>query len=290
MLQAMLDDSLGVPKAQRHAYQESVADMAGEVLREMEEKLRSAADEAQAAVEEANANKARREAARLAAETNVHVLSGMVDQRRAAKQMDDTSHDRAVAAVAAAEASLNAHDAAIARVREKQHLCSAITSGCSSESKVDEVELRVLDFDKSLAEAAELSLRRDVATRSQFDTMVLEELERACVQKASELEEDLATKEIGRADLVAASEAASRAASATQAAVEASARLLGEAVQEEAEGKKHEQSARCAVRSFLGELRAAADMLDLKLKALADFRAGPLAAFSELEAMEPRCP
>jgi len=142
---------------------------------------------------------------------------------------------------------------------------------------------KVFDMDGSLMEALQRSLKKSAESRSHFDGVAVQEFEGACQKIIADLDVVLRNGEPGRIER----EANVQGANATQETMctqhEASATAVSEAEAALRQSKVDVKTAEKGVSNFFSEIQTAANDLDDKKSALADFQQGALADFAYLK-------
>jgi len=214
MLIAMLPDSLGVPKDQRHAYQQSFVEVLTKTYLEIKAEIQKRIDDAAALVEGSSAERASLEARQAAAEADLN------DKRefRAAKNAElakaTTAFKGAKARLGDAEVDRASGDAELEPFFEKKdvfekglsNLYTPLRESAWNKQEVSELVSfgKIFSFDSSMLLALPCPLGKELNERSPFDSLVIKGLDDAIGKARAVLDEPLQRGATAKANLVAA--------------------------------------------------------------------------------------
>jgi len=300
MLAKLQMHTLLVPKADRHEYQASVVDMTAKAMVAIELFMEQAVQQAQAAVDGSDADKAARDAKVVAKKSELEALEAAVKQQEAALTQSSTALEEANKAAADAKAAQKAGDKAF---EEAQGRVERITDALDNafvplKERTGDLDAKPVlksiiavgkahDFDASLMTAVPVALMKVPSARSEFDNMAVTQMETALREKLSEFQKLIDEGAEGTTQrAVAVDEAVAKASVASEKKL-ASVAALKEAKGAKVVGGKAVSAAQESVSSFLSDMKAAGDAFDERKAALAEFRAGAKLHFGELRDFAP---
>jgi len=296
MLSFSIPDSLGIPKESRHAFQDEVAGMIGDVLTKQEQNLQTSVAEAGAKLEEATAQKAEREKGVEDAEQK------LTTQEEVAAAAQTVATDAAGALVAASEVladarkDLAATAGEVSRAEAQKTLLAStlkdtylpIKEGSAEPAKVKEGLATVVrvakDFsvDRTLLESLTSAASKAPGDRGSFDILVLQQLDSEFQRCMAALEETIANAEPTKkereekvTEAAAKVEEAKSAVQESRASLEAAKTAQGQALAAKREASK-------ALQQCGPEIKQAGVKVESAKASLEDFRGGPVAAYKAL--------
>lgn len=290
MLVGMSQHCLLTPKDERHAMQNSVMGMVLEALSGVDSALSKGVQEAEAMVGGADNLKQQRDVALVAAQSNITVLEADLSEKKAKLEVDKASMMAAVAVLKEAETLQAQGDTDLLQASEKKDkmesmvkdaLVPSKASGGGDKKLLKDIEKagKAFDMDTSLMEALQRALKKTEPTRSGFDVLALQEFDNACQLIVSGLDSFLAEGKPGKLEREAAVQAANTTQDAACELHGKGSRHVSDAEAALKQGKADVKTAEKGVSNFLSEIHAAANDLDTKKSALADFQQGPYADF-----------
>jgi len=258
MLLACLATSLGVPSAERHETQASVVSMIREVIGGVTSQLQDAVADEKAKVSDAECHKEQLEAALGQAEE----AQCQADEVVLAK--DTALADAATAVTVAKEALFECQEAqknkdgALVQAKQRETEIQkalaedlpAIIDGTSASYQGVLDLLQDVSLDASLTSALPKTCSKAVSERSQFDTMVLDQLRSILVGKENELAKLITDAGPAAAERIAAIEAAQSDLDSATAASRKAAEELAETKRAAAQAKAAVQEAQRALREY----------------------------------------
>jgi len=296
MLGACLEGCLGVPKEQRHPFQQEAAGMVGEVLAQTEAGLKAGVDAAEAEVGEASAQRGEREAAELKAAEELSAKEGSTAIAQAAA-------DNAKAALSAARDALNGVEVAKvagdderkAAGEKRSRLGSALSElflpikeGSAEQAKVQEGVTAILAvgsdfaFNTTVMKAFPFATKKAAGERGKFDAMVMDQIEAEFKRCSQALDDVIANAEPAEKEQAARVEEAAAEFERAKSHQQECAAALSAAKAAQKEAHASARTAAKAIRELEPAGKQAAKELEQATAQLEAFRAGPLAAFREL--------
>jgi len=293
MLRALLPHSLAVYSDERHEYQARVVDMLGGVLDGMKTKLTARTDEAVAKVAGRDNERARRRAAVteladgvadkkcVAARTEAVVVKeqlsyGLADEDLKIKLKAQKEGDRKYTAIESKKTALDSVG---------NDMFAPMKSSATSEKQVKEFTKAIgwLVLDDTLLETLPSVVGKNPAVRSEFDTVVITQVEKALVEKSSVLEVELnqlQPDKDARASLVATAQA--REAAAKEALTSAK-HAHAAATSEVSSAENALAAAEKEWKGFGAEMKVIEATEVTAKEELSEFVEGPITAFSTLK-------
>lgn len=300
MFMAMVPDSIGTPKDERHGYQAEVVDMMERLLKRVESRLTDRVAERQTELDGVMSEKSSLQRAHDVAQGELNAKLGEVEERRRVQSGRKSECDELAAALSKAQEAQQAAAAAVLDAAQLRERCEAAIAGplaalqlgswdslAQAKAYIDElVRLgRDCDFDRSLITGFPLAAEKLPEERGTFDIMIMQQCEVQLQKTADDDAGLLPLREAAKADRaveVANSEAALAVAQGEQqAAVEATAAALAQV----AELTKRDQIARKAVHDVGPRLKKAQD---IRLRADAELEAFVVGHLANFEALRDR--
>eukprot|EP00929_Paragymnodinium_shiwhaense_P103990 TRINITY_DN6791_c0_g1_i1.p1 TRINITY_DN6791_c0_g1~~TRINITY_DN6791_c0_g1_i1.p1 ORF type:complete len:379 (+),score=166.93 TRINITY_DN6791_c0_g1_i1:72-1208(+) len=299
LLSSFVRDSLGVYKADRHAYQEEAISMSGEALSSLLEKLKATVEETWKGCENPFGVKADRAAALVAAEKRLSEAEGVPAEKqpavtadaedvKAARQLLRLTHCQQ----AAADADLDEASSKKKWLEDglKVHL-EALRAEGGGKAHVQHIRgLRKhgFSFDQTLMTSLSAwEAKKKLEERSDFDKLILQQLEAEMGKHMQAVDKLLAEGEPGKAERAKKVAEAEAIVGAAVAKAEASKKAFQEAKTEEKAARDEVAACQKAVKNFLKDLQVLCDAYDAAKEALKDFETGALAHFEELKELAP---
>jgi len=293
MLVGMSKHCLLTPKDERHNHQNNVMEMVSEAFSGIDSALSKGVQDAEAMVGGADTLKQERDAALVAAQSNISTLETDLSEKKAKLEVDKQAMVEAVAALKEAETLQAQGDMDLVQAADKKEKMENMVKDALVPSKEGTGDKKLLkdiekagkafDMDSSLMEALQRALRKTVDSRLAFDKMALQEFDNACQKIVSDLDSFLAEGKPGKVER----EAGVQAANATQNVAcelhEKSSTNVSDAEAALKQGKADVKAAEKGVSNFLSEIQVAANDLDKKRYALTDFQQGAFADFMHLK-------
>jgi hypothetical protein len=290
----LLKECLGIPKEDRHAYQEQVIQMLTEVMESVEADYKSSIADAEAQVAGSDVDKEAKEAAEKTAGEALEAKKQAAEAAKAAENEVADAVKAAKLALACAESDQTDGAAALAKaggLKEKLEAAqngtyAALKAGTAEKVGDAVAELAILGeefaFDGTLITSLPGALKKAPSDRGAFDEMVCKQVEDELAKHIAAQTEILTTGETATAaraqkvvDATAALESAEAAKTkATEAKTEAVA------AQKDAEGAL--KDAAKAVRGHSASTKQAQNDLESSKEALVEFCNVTKAAFAEL--------
>lgn len=304
MLCSDLSSSLGVPKDQRHPYQDRVVGMIGEALSAVEAAAKKQAEEADAMLAECDAEKGRLETMQGEKMAALHAQMEAEKATKLALEAAVEAHRAAKAALGEAETEQKEGDEQyVVSAGEKSTLDAAMQDSFLKlkEGGVEETEAKEkmallaklggqYEFGGSMMTSLPSALNKAPGQRGDFDNMVLKAFEDEFQTRIAKVDEVLAAgapaKEERAEKVVAATTALTEAAEAEAAAKAEVESAI--AATTELEGAY--QEATKSVKEFMKDMKTKVAQAAAAKKALHSLEKGALAAFKELEAYVPAPP
>lgn len=296
MLSASVKQCLGVPKEERHSFQEQVIDMVRNVLTSvqsgMEEQIQAAEQKVASADGEKSTRDAAAEAAAAVHAQKVEATAAAKAQVAATAEAQKAAKEAMVAAIKeqqAGDAELNAAAAKLEKLTSCKADCfEPLSVGSLEAAPANEAVSTVsqigkeFKFDSSMLTSLPSAILKRPDQRGSFDVLVISQAAEELQKHVAGLEQVLAAgapPKQQRADKVAQTSAASEAAvAAAQAAKDA----LKAAQGEEKEAEQAKKAAAKAVQSFMPEMKQVASGLDELKTELDAMKDGPVTAFLAL--------
>jgi len=292
----VLKDCLGVPKEDRHPFQEQVIQMITEVMESIESGMKSKIEAAEKALAESDTAKAAKEAAEKTAEETVTTKKAEAEAAKTAASEAAEAAKAAKAALATATSEQKSGDAELdAAIAKKEKLVSAkdgtygaFKAGTMEEDKKDAglIELVALGkefgMDGTLLTSLPSALKKAPDARGTFDQMVCTTVEQTLDKNIASLAETITSGEPAkaeRASKVAAATTASEAAEAESVAKKEASTTATSAL------KEAEAALKAAVKEVKGHGPLTKELqksLKADQAALEDFVGGPKEAFTSL--------
>eukprot|EP00929_Paragymnodinium_shiwhaense_P107082 TRINITY_DN730_c0_g1_i1.p1 TRINITY_DN730_c0_g1~~TRINITY_DN730_c0_g1_i1.p1 ORF type:complete len:459 (-),score=142.33 TRINITY_DN730_c0_g1_i1:160-1503(-) len=302
LLSAMVPGSLGTAPAERHEHQTAAVELLGKALTGVEDALQTDLQVAEAALAKSEEEKA--------ALLN---KQGSVEEELSQKQEEVTLKTKVMeAARCAAQASRQAAaDADTALVEAEsipknlqsrkvacetavaENLAPLMAPGCAGEAEVN-AHLAVImpvcensEMGFSLLSAVKAAALQAPEARSQFNKMVMSELERELQDYMQVLQSRLTEANEVVRQKKEALEASLAERATCEAAREAADAALDSAKEQAKETEGSLKTAKCSVKDHAPRLAQAHADAKAGRKALADFRGTALKLFRQLEAVQP---
>jgi len=292
MVLAMLPGGLGVPSDERHEVQRTAVEFIGEVMRGIESQYQAGLDARQAQVDEIQGSKGTLELAAVEAQAHLEDATRMTDtckdalaattetvsaakaavtEKHEAQQRDNAAHMQVVDAKEALEKAINVD-------------LGAIKEGCQGDAHCKALQpvLQGLDLDESLRAALPAACAKAPGSRSTFDTMVLEALEKVLRDKAASLAQQLQDRVAATQVHAEAVEAASSHLATAISMHQEAEGALAKAEACRSEAAAGAGAAAAAVAAHEPEYQAALKARDQQAAALDSFRGYELACFELL--------
>lgn len=296
MLASALRSALGIPKADRHPYQEKIVEFIGEVLSEQDKSIQEAITAAQGKVDGADAEKAARADVQAQAEAVLEERKATANEKQAAFDAASKAFSEAGSAMKAAEAAQRSgnHELDVAaskkealeKVRQEAYvpLKEASITGAEAKKKLTVLSHagKKYGFEPSLLTALVGALTKAPADRGEFDTVVLAQIDEEFATRISAIDKQQEEGQGGRAERAATVEAAKAVYEGGKAAQEDSALALEAAKDAQDKSEAAVASAREAVAAFIPECKRNISELEDAKASLRAFLEGPLAAFAAL--------
>lgn len=294
MLGANVALTLGVPKEERHDFQEQVSSMVGEVLSAVEAAAKEKIATAEAKFADLGQSKAGLESTAEAAAADLAAKSTAADSAKTEVGSATAALKAAKAAVTTAESDQKAFDADLEAIAAKKvHLESSLAEtfvplkeGNKEAVKGSVAELvkvgKEFEFDQSLMSSLPSAFSKDPESRGSFDSMVITQVESEIANKIAALAETLKVGEPAKAaaaEKVATTQAELTTATEKDVTCKAESEAA-KAAQKEAEGTS--KAASKALKDFEPDMKKASKALDAAKDILSELTAGPLKAYAEL--------
>jgi len=293
MLAASIAMSLGVPKEERHPFQEQVGTMVGKVLAGMEADAKKTVALAQAQVAEVGGVKATLEATAEAATAELTAKSEAFDSAKTAVAQAADALKAAKTASLSAEAEQKTSSGELEAVASKKAKLESLSEcfvqlkeGAKEEVKLSTAELmkacKEFQFDSSLMAVLPSALGKDASSQGCFDSIVINQVESEIAKKIASVGEMLEAADTSKAALT---DKTASAASETTAASEKDAGCKAEleaAKTAQKEAEKASKDATKAVKDVEPGSQRAAKALESAAAALIALTEGPLAAYAAL--------
>eukprot|EP00933_Yihiella_yeosuensis_P014019 TRINITY_DN12726_c0_g1_i1.p1 TRINITY_DN12726_c0_g1~~TRINITY_DN12726_c0_g1_i1.p1 ORF type:complete len:352 (-),score=142.74 TRINITY_DN12726_c0_g1_i1:116-1171(-) len=291
LLKSMLEHALLIPKAERHAFQTEVVDMAAQAISKAETVLQAEIAKVEALVNGADAEKEKRDADEIATAA-AHTACVEAIQARTTEKADKLT-------------ALKAAEAALKEVQKKQKdgdadsvvvekskstfdaalvLLAELKEGKGGKRQFNHFlkDLEVAKFEDSLMKCLHLPLTKKPEEQGSFDKVVLQQLDTVIAAKKAEFEGQIAAAAPEKEARANAVNEAQAALAAAKAAHDGATEALTAANKAEVDAKKAAAAAKAAVKSFASDILGAAKSLDSAKTKLAKFQAGPQASFARL--------
>jgi len=304
MLSTSLPGCLGMPKEQRHPFQQEIAGMVGEVLAKCEAGLQGGVQSAETSLAAVKALKDTDEATE---RDEAEKLSAKEEAWAAAQTAADEA-SKALSAAREAQAATEAAKAAgdaehEAAAEKKARLSSALSDhflpikeGGAEPAKVKEGIAAVLaaggdfSFDATLLKALPSAAQKAFGDRGSFDSLVLDQIEAEFKKHAEALDELIANAEPTKKEQEAKVEEATAESEKAKAHEQECAAALVAAKAEVKEALASKRAAAKAIRERGPEIKQMTAELEKASTRLDEFRSGPLAAFQELRDLSEAAP
>lgn len=300
MLTPMAEVSLTTPQKERHHFQVSIVRMIGQALSDIFSHTKEALGEAKAKVNTVYDDRAARQEAleqakaALAGHEEVFaskkkaLAAASEASSKGAKELSDVQKaqkaaDRGSVAVEAQKAEVNEARASLAALKASND------GGKESKQAAKLVSATAKNFgvDASLMDSLPQALRKESAARSDFDTVVLDQLEQTFAKLVAGFDETLAAAAPAREERAKATQAAQEAADAAER-VRQECELEHNMAQEAAKtGLAAVKASHKAVDRWLNDTKVTMDTFDALAAQLAKLSEGPLKAFEELKELAP---
>jgi len=298
MLEGAVSDSLGIAAEERHAYQQQLVTMVGEVLGSFEIGLQTQISTAEAKLTEANEKKSSLASAEGDAMTDYNAKVEAAKTAKTAFHKSETTVKEAKGALKTAESEQKEGDADLEEAGKTKATIEDARASCFEPLKAGIVEGTAKDKDnkiktiKKLAEefsleatlldSLPLALKRGPGERSTFETFTLGNMEDALNAHIAQLDQKLNSGEADKAARQGKVDAA-RAAVESAIAHSDSCKAASEAAHA-AETDAHEvvKKAKKAAHDFVGEFNKAEKQSTELKDELQHFQATPLSAYKEL--------
>lgn len=294
MLSANVALTLGVPKEERHSFQEQVCTMVGEVLAAVDAKAQEEIAGTKSKADEVAGSKATLEGTAQAATDDLAAKSAAADAAKTAVADAAAALKAAKSALATAETEQKAVGVELEAVASKKaQLESALADtfaplrdGNTEDVKSKLAELvkvgTAFSFESSLMCSLPAALSKTPSSRGSFDTMVISQVEEEINKKIAGLTEALAAGEPGKtaaADKVSSASVELVAASERDASCKAELEAA-RAAHKEVEGAL--KTAQKGLKDFEPDMKKASKAFDAATANHEQLKSGPLAAYTEL--------
>jgi len=296
VLSVSVPQSLGLPREQRHEFQEQVAAMVGEVLRNEEASTQLQVETAAAKLQGLTAESGPREITEQAAATEVATQTRVAQVAKTAVEERVAALKAAKARLVSATAEQKSDDREFDILVGKRAKLAAFRSDAlgplregtlAAEKTQDTIAALVslgkeLSFDSTLLSAAPRALPKPPSERGSFDTMVFHQVECEFSKRMSELDEMIAKGELAKNERAAKVDMAASEVMSMTEAEEASRAELEAANTALRDARAAWSRSAKALRNLGPEVKQAEVELQCARTALEDMRQGPLEAFKEL--------
>lgn len=298
MLCSTLDVTLGAYQANRHAFNERVVAIIGEVLENEHKRLVDDLAAKEAAFTELSPAKSTREAALEQAKADVVAKAEALEAAKKEVTEITAKIKEAGGALKEAEKAQKSGDASLNALEDKKAKLEACIKDSfapleqgTAENKAAAAKAvleagKDYSFDASLLQTAEPVLHKELADRGTFDALCLENLKAAFDAATAGLDGELAAGATGKAEraaAVAAAEAAKKEAEDTQATLKETAQAAKDA---KSAADAAQKAAAQSLEDFMPELKKLGDALDEAKEDLKDFKEEPMTAYDELKALK----
>eukprot|EP00933_Yihiella_yeosuensis_P079927 TRINITY_DN93345_c0_g1_i1.p1 TRINITY_DN93345_c0_g1~~TRINITY_DN93345_c0_g1_i1.p1 ORF type:complete len:358 (+),score=133.67 TRINITY_DN93345_c0_g1_i1:65-1138(+) len=287
--------TLGLRKEERHAFQERVVQMIGEILTSVETGIQAKIAAAEAEVADADRDNRQRQTQAEAAFTAVDEKVGGTKGAQTRLTEEQNSLKGATKALSAAKAEQKTGDApvvAAAANKEKlekgDSLVNSLKEGTLEGKAVKEAVTLIaklakeFSFDSALLTSIPSALSKALAERGSFDLLVIDQVKGEFAKNLSLVSAELTEGEAGkqeRAAKVTAAEAALELCTKSEADAKAA---LDEASKAQKEAEDTKKAADKALKQFGPQMKAVQAKLDDLKTELKELQEGALAEFKEL--------
>jgi len=300
MLAPLAEVSLSKPQSTRHEFETKVVDMVEEALRNIKEQRERTLEETKAKVDGVFDDKAARQESCERAKAALRDLEAAVPPRKVALAQATAARDSCLEALAAAQRVQREEDKDFVAIEaQRAEVQQAVESLAelkikSDDSKQSKLAVKaVLDackacsVDPTLKDPATQVLRKDPGMRSDFDKVVIQQLEHTFTRLIAGFDEPLAAAAPARDERAAAVQAAQKAAEAAEQDVATRGEELCAAQAAAKAGASAVKAAHKVVDNWLKDSKVLMDGFDQLCAQVASLTSGPLLAFEELKDLMP---
>jgi len=296
MLCASIKWSLGAMKGERHSSCQRISDMIGEVLAASEASLVKDAYDKETFLEALKPAKATREATSESATAKVQEIEQTSTAAAAAVVEAEKALKEASAALKVTQTAQKVGDKDVDALAAKRAQLEAghkdiflpLSEGSCPEADAKKMVRSLLtlankfNFDGSLMTAVSTVLTKSKSTRTEFDETCTQQVAESFQNGLAALDAQILEGAPAKAERAAAVDAAlaqKTGAEETLAALQAERDAVKDQL---AESKEAAKAAKKSLTDFFPDLQKASDAMDEATAALAEFRAGALAAYQAL--------
>lgn len=298
MLCDAVPHTLGVPKEDRHAFQEKIVGWTEQTLAAYAAGMQKEANELAAKVADSDGEKAARDAAKAAKDGELEKLREAVAAARTALAECETAKTLAAASLAATEQAQIEGDAEYEKAAktkaeiELTHTEAYVPLKAERTEELPEMSNQMarllqlgkdFSFDEALLTSFPSALRKEPSARGTFDQMVLEQYEQALQERVAALAKVLSEGQAGKDARAAAVAAAQAVSDSACTALTAAKDALAGAKEAKTAGDAALKEAQRSVKDFVPEMKAIASLSDAAAARLQAFQDGPLAGFAALK-------
>jgi len=303
VFEVALPSVLAVNKADRHAYEVEIVEQAEKSIADVQAALEKSYEEALAKQEEviAPAEHARRKSALAEANEGLEAAKAKLDEKKEAQVAAKKSVQEASSVLKAAEKdaaktekemqALADKKAALSSALENEFLMLRDAASTTPEGKKALQKMQAIgkqySLDDTLMGTLPPTCKKDPANRSEFETLMFNQLKGAIEKEIEKLTTDLAALEPTKAEKVGVVATAKEAVEKVDVTLSAANEELSAAQAANKEAAKEVSKADDYLYQIWGDMKVACDLQDELRASVKNFKETVLTAFQALKEQQP---